>query len=270
MWADARPLLTTVAVWVVLSLVVGAGASWWQGPAEAQTGETSEESSPDTAGPARGETLWNRECASCHGRTGDGSDWAPSLHDKGPAGVQLTVETGRMPIDQLAPFGSAVTAPDELVEIGEPSYPPEQIADLVAYSRTILRGPDVGSVDVASADVSHGQELFQLNCAACHSWSGRGGALTSGEFATNLLESSPTQVVQAMRTGLGTMPVFSEDTFDHREAASIARYVAELPDPRQVGSFGLAYWGPVAEGAVAWLVGLLGIVLVVRWIGAGS
>lgn len=266
MWSDARPLAAVVAVWLATSVLVGIGASWVDRPASAQT----EDASNDGDRLARGELLWNRDCASCHGATGDGTTWAPSLHDKGPAGVVFTVETGRMPVEQLAPFGQAVIDADELVEIGEPSYRPEQIEALAAYTRTFLGGPDVENVELAGADVSRGQQLYQLNCAACHGWSGRGGALTSGEFATNLLESSPSQVVQAMRTGVGTMPVFSDDIVDHEEAEAIARYVTELPELRPGGGYGLAFWGPFAEGAVAWLVGLVGIVLAVRWIGAGS
>lgn len=269
MWTQARPLAAVVTVWLVTSLAVGGVMSWWDRPASAQ----SEAPASGDGSRLDGETLWNRDCASCHGVTGDGTKWAPSLHDKGPAGVALTVETGRMPIERLAPFGQGRIDPevmDEMTAADEPSYSPRQIDALVEYTRGFLGGPDVRQVDIADVDLSRGKEQFQLNCAACHGWSGRGGALTSGDVAPSLTDSTPSQVVQAMRVGLGIMPVFNEAAINDQEAAAIAGYVQVLQSPRTGGLTGLGYRGPVPEGAVAWFVGLLAIVLAVRWIGAAS
>lgn len=265
MRAQVRPLVVLLATSVVAALVVW-GA--WSGlPAAAETGKPSS----DEAQQVDGETLWRRDCASCHGPGGDGTDWGPSLHEKGPAGVALNVETGRMPIARLEPLSERDYAPGELLErTGEASYSPEQIDELVEHTRGFLDGPDVEDVETAEADLSRGAELFQLHCAACHSWSGRGGALTSGRTATTLVESTPSQVVQAMRTGVGTMPVFDEEALDDDEANAVAAYVQELRAPQSGGGVGLAFRGPFAEGAVAWLVGVVAIVLVVRWIGAST
>lgn len=264
MRAHARPLTVLLMVWGLATLAVAGVGSWAQRPAEADV----EQPSPGEAPRVDGEALWNRDCASCHGPEGDGTRWGPSLHDKGPAGVALSVETGRMPIERLEPFAEGDHVPGELMErTGEPSYDPDEIDELVAHTRGFLDGPDVGEVDVEGAELSRGAELFQSHCAACHSWSGRGGALTSGDTATTLVDATPSQVVQSMRTGVGTMPVFGRETMDDEDAGAIAAYVQQLRDPAQGGA-GLAFRGPFAEGAVAWLVGVVAIVLAVRWIGS--
>lgn len=255
--------LFAALVWSVHAVVVAPSAA--QAP---QRGE--ERADPE----ARGEVLWRRDCASCHGPGGDGTAWGPSLHDKGAAGVHLTVTTGRMPIEDLAPLQDRpagegpAQVPRRHRDAGE--YLPGQVHALVEHARTILDGPDVPVVDVAAADVSTGGELFQSNCASCHAWSGRGGVLTNGQEATSLEQSSPTQVVEAMRTGLGTMPGFSEDAISDEEAADIAAYVEYLHHPRNEGGNPLNYLGPAAEGAVAGAIGIVGLLLVVRWIGGRS
>ena len=50
-------------------------------------------------------------------------------------------------------------------------------------------------------------------------------------------------------------------------APAIARYVQTLRSPEDRGGNGLGHLGPIPEGLVAWLVGLLAILVVVRWIG---
>lgn len=252
-------------VWLVLGLLGSSPLASAQAP---QRGE-------DRADPARmGEALWRRDCASCHGPDGTGTAWGPDLQGKGAAAVHLAVTTGRMPIEDLSylrdapPGEDARQVPRGSREARE--YLPGQVTALVAYARGILDGPDVPVVDVAGADVSTGSELFQLNCATCHSWSGRGGTLANGREATSLEDTTPTQVVEAMRTGLGTMPEFATGAVSDEEAADIAAYVSYLRHPRNAGGHPLNYLGPAAEGLVAGAVGLLGLLLLVRWIGSRS
>ena len=227
------------------------------------------------ADPSRmGERLWRRDCASCHGPEGDGTRWGPDLQGKGPASVHLAVTTGRMPLEDLSGLRDRPPGEDDRQvprgATGDADYLPGQVAALVEHAREIIDGPDVPAVDVAGADVSRGQASFQLNCASCHAWSARGGALTNGHRASSLEDSTPTQVVEAMRTGLGTMPQFPASTIPDEEAADIAAYVDYLHHPRHDGGHPLAYLGPAAEGLAAGVFGILGLLLVVRWIGQRS
>lgn len=270
-WPGRRALQVAL-LWAVFGVLVTVAHSLLDAPAaDAQA----EQRGAEHENPARaGESLWRRDCASCHGPGGDGTPWGPQLHDKGPAGVHLTVSTGRMPLEDLSPLQSPPPGEDDRQVPrgghGDVEYLPGQVRALVAYAREILGGPDVPVVDVAGADVSRGAELFQSACASCHAWSGRGGALANGHVATSLERSSPEQVVAAMRTGLGTMPAYAESVVSDEEAADIAAYTQYLQHPRAEGGHPLAFVGPAAEGLVAGVVGLLGLLLFVRWIGTRS
>lgn len=269
---DSRRTLQALMLWVAFGAVAwavhGLAASPGAGAQAPERGEVRES-------PARmGEVIWRRDCASCHGPEGNGTRWGPTLQGKGAAGVHLAVTTGRMPIEDLSYLQDRPPGEDDLqIPRGhrdENEYLPGQVTALVEYARDIIQGPDVPVVDVAGADISAGSDLFELNCASCHAWSARGGALTSGQEATSLEHSTPRQVVEAMRTGLGTMPEFSEAVLSDEEAADIAAYVEYLHHPRNPGGFPLNYLGPAAEGLAAGAVGLLGLLLFVRWIGTRS
>jgi ubiquinol-cytochrome c reductase cytochrome c subunit len=82
-----------------------------------------------------------------------------------------------------------------------------------------------------------------------------------------LLESSAVQVVEAIRVGPGTMPLFDSGTLDDRDVAAVADYVAELQASHQQGGLSLGRIGPIAEGAVGWAVGLGALLIVCRLIG---
>ena len=270
--AGTRRTLQALLAWSVFGLLVwgglatiGASTATAQAPERGPTRE-------DVA--RRGELIWRRDCASCHAPDGTGTRWGPSLQGKGAAGVHLMVTTGRMPIEDLSRLRDRPIGEDDLQvprdHYDEDEYLPGQVRALVEHARGILEGPDVPVVDVAAADVSTGAELFAINCASCHAWSSRGGVLATGHEAPSLNESTPVQVVEAMRTGLGTMPEFPRSVFSDEEAADIAAYVAYMDHPRNAGGHPLNYLGPAAEGLAAGVIGVLGVLLAVRWIGKRS
>ena len=59
-------------------------------------------------------------------------------------------------------------------------------------------------------DLGRGGDLFRLNCASCHNFTGKGGALSSGKFAPELEPANEQQILHAMRTGPQNMPKFSD------------------------------------------------------------
>lgn len=261
--SNSRGRLAALACWGVFAAMVLFAWTVVQGPVRAQTGEDATTNA--------GTFLWDRDCASCHGTAAEGTAWGPSLQGKGPAGVSLAVTTGRMPLPAaVVKDRTSIAFGDLQVDRGPVAYSPQEIDALVSHARTFIEGPDVPHVDIADADLTRGAAIFQLNCASCHTWSGRGGALTSGRVAVSLTHATPTQVVESMRSGLGTMPVFTEATLDDDEATDVAAYVAYLQDPVTPLGSPLGFIGPVAEGFVAWLIGIAGLLLVVRWIGLGG
>ena len=158
-----------------------------------------------------------------------------------------------------------MAAPNMEATRGPVRYSDTEIRALVAYAGAFGDGPAIPVVDPAAGDLARGGELFRLNCAACHVASGAGAAIGGGRDAPPLMESSPTEVGQAIIVGPGAMPVFG--SFTAADIDSVAAYVLELQaqDAAGIEDFGGA--GPVAEGLAAWLLGLLPLVALTRWIG---
>jgi ubiquinol-cytochrome c reductase cytochrome c subunit len=123
-------------------------------------------------------------------------------------------------------------------------------------------------VEPSTGDLRLGQRLYEINCEACHSAGGAGAALTAGFVAPALRVATPTEVAEAIRVGPGRMPVFGPKTLTDQELAAIVRYVVSYVEhPTDRGGAGLWHLGPFAEGLSAWAIGLLGLVLVIRWMG---
>jgi ubiquinol-cytochrome c reductase cytochrome c subunit len=148
-----------------------------------------------------------------------------------------------------------------------PVYSPADIDALVAYVASLGNGPALPHVDAASGDLAVGGELFRANCAACHSASGAGGALSYGEYAPSLRSATSSQVGAALRSGPGQMPAFGSDTLDDGQVNDIARYVQYLHDPSDRGGLPIGRIGPVPEGFVAWTLGMGALLAAVAWIG---
>lgn len=198
------------------------------------------------------------DCATCHGARGEGTPDGPEIATAAPALVDYELTTGRMPIAQ----------PDDAVRRRPARYDPDEIAALVDYIDGLApgRGTPVPDVDLDEADVARGGELYRLNCAACHSWSGTGGALLRRE-APSLRPATPVQVVEAIRTGPGGMPSFGYPSFTDAEVVDIAAYVEELKHPEDRGGEGLWHLGPLVEGGVAWVLGIGSLLLFISWVG---
>jgi ubiquinol-cytochrome c reductase cytochrome c subunit len=204
-----------------------------------------------------GEELYLTGCVSCHGEGGNGVDGrGPPLIGVGAASADFYLGTGRMPASDS----------DAQPVRKQPAYTSEEIDALVAYVASLGGGPPIPNVDLENADVAAGGVLYRANCASCHNAAGIGGALSYGDSAPALDESTPVQVVQAMRIGPGQMPVFGEDVMDEQAANDIAAYVEHLRHPDDRGGLSLGRVGPITEGFIALLVGLGGLCAVGAWI----
>jgi len=210
-------------------------------------------------GMAQARTIYLGQCAVCHGAGGAGTARGPSILASGAAGVDFYLTTGRMPID----------SPKQAIERHPPRYDAATIGALTRYISQLpgFHGPDIPNVGTAHADVAQGGVLYRLNCAACHAWSGRGGALLHRE-APPLDKSTATQIVEAMEVGPGLMPNFGPAAIDAAGQADVAAYtqqIARHPDDR--GGFPLWHLGPLPEGAMALFAGLVLLVGLARAIG---
>ncbi len=204
-----------------------------------------------------GAELYSTQCASCHGVDHDGvEDRGPSLLVEGEASTDFVLRTGRMPL----------ASPTMQAQRGPVRYSDEQISALVAYVGSFGDGPDIPDVDTTRGDVAVGGELYRLNCAACHVASLAGAPIGGGRQAPSLASSTPTQVGQAIVVGPGAMPVFG--SFEQADIDSVAAYVEALNDQNTTGTSSFGGAGPVAEGLAAWLLALVPLVALTRWIGS--
>ncbi len=214
-----------------------------------------------------GEQLYETSCISCHGVNLQGvADRGPSLIGVGEAAVYFQVSTGRMP----AMRGEA-QAPQKPAQFDE-----AQTDALGAYVQANGGGPVVprdGDGSVASQsligdNVARGGDLFRLNCASCHNFTGKGGALSSGKYAPDLGTATESEIYTAMLTGPQNMPKFSDRQLTPEEKRDIVAYVREASATPTPGGLGLGGFGPTSEGMVAWIVGMVAVIAAALWIGA--
>ena len=220
-----------------------------------------------------GKQLYLRDCAWCHGDRGEGTERGPNVvtDTNGPAMNDFMLSTGRMPIEH--PRAKAVRR--------TPVYSQEQIDAIVDYMRAFeAPGPEIPTLEL-EGELAEGLMLYQENCAACHSTTAIGGALTPGRepnaegvlanrtslVAPSLHGSTAVQIAEATRVGPGTMPVFSEQTIPDDELSAITRYVLYLQDPADPGGAPAGRVGPVIEGGIGWILGVGVLVIFIRWIG---
>jgi ubiquinol-cytochrome c reductase cytochrome c subunit len=204
------------------------------------------------------------DCAICHGADARGTNRGPTLVGVGRASLDYYLTTGRMPITDPNRF---LGNPDQDITRHPPFYPPPTITALEDYIEG-LTGPGGSPIPDMNplANRAAGGELFRLQCAACHAWAGDGGALLHRE-APELHDATSTQIGEAVRVGPGLMPAFGHAAIDNRQLDQLAAYVRYLADPQDRGGDPLWHLGPFAEGFIAWVVGMVFLILTIRWIG---
>ncbi|WP_030616588.1 cytochrome bc1 complex diheme cytochrome c subunit [Streptomyces sclerotialus] len=210
-----------------------------------------------------GKKLFAVGCASCHGTGGQGTSDGPSLVGVGAAAVDFQVGTGRMPAQQ----------PGAQVPRKKNIYSQAEIDQLAAYVASLGAGPSVPSKSDYSkdgADIGKGGELFRTNCAQCHNFTGKGGALTNGKFAPSLDGVDPKHIYEAMETGPQNMPSFGDGSLSKANKKDIVAYLGEVNGDKTAspGGMDLGGLGPVSEGLFGYIFGLGALVAVAIWVAA--
>lgn len=213
---------------------------------------------------APGQALFAANCSSCHGGEANGkAGVGPNLQGLGAGTVDFWVSTGRMPLANTSAQSARKT----------PRFNRFQTLEIAAWVQSLTpgQGTKVPIVKTSGADLQNGNTLFTLNCAACHTISGAGDVLVGGAYAPSLHLATPTQVVEAIRSGPGNMPRFSTGNITDAEARDITAYVTGvLQHPNNAGGVGLGGVGPVGEGFVGLLLGVGILTLFCFWIGDRS
>ncbi|MEU6912199.1 cytochrome bc1 complex diheme cytochrome c subunit [Streptomyces olindensis] len=211
-----------------------------------------------------GKKLYSVGCASCHGTGGQGTSDGPSLVGVGAASVDFQVGTGRMP---------AATSQGPQVPKKKNIYTQAEIDQLAAYIASLGAGPSIPTKDQYSpegADIAKGGELFRTNCAQCHNFTGKGGALTHGKYAPSLEGVSEKHIYEAMQTGPQNMPSFPDTTLSEKNKKDIIAYLDAVNSEKteSPGGLELGGLGPVSEGLFGWVFGLGGLIAVAVWVAA--
>ena len=261
------------AVVVMMGLLVTGGAFSAVAslaPASAQAGAA------DQSTVSAGRKLFLVGCASCHGQNGegvlasDGSQYGPPLVGVGASSVDFQVGTGRMPLAQ----------PGAQAAQKKVTYSPEQISQLAAYVASLGPGPAIPRrsdyspssipANQRTTSVARGGQFFLTNCTACHNFAGSGGALPQGVAAPSLKETTPKHIYEALETGPGQMPVFSNGVLKPSEKRDIIAYLKSFDETPSYGGWTMGLLGPVSEGLFAWIVGIGGAVAFAIWIASHS
>ncbi len=212
---------------------------------------------------AEGKDLYDKTCITCHGANLQGvQDRGPSLLGTGAAAVYFQVATGRMPMARQ----------EAQAERKKPKFDHDQTLALAAYIGQ-YGGPDIPDIPQSkldNANLAEGGELFRLNCASCHNFTGQGGALSSGKFAPSLKEATPTDIYTAMLTGPQNMPIFGQNQLTDDEKVNIIAYVEALKATTDPGGASIGRTGPVPEGLVIWLAGIGFLLVCTVWIAGKS
>lgn len=245
--------------------LIGTGALYSFMVPEPQTAQAYHQ--PDAV--RQGEQVYNNTCITCHGANLEGVQGrGPSLIGVGEAAVYFQTETGRMPAvvqgaqEERKP---RVLSSDEIEKImafiqsrgGGSTMPRDKDGKLLADSQ--LRGDNP----------ARGGELFRLNCASCHNFTGRGGALSSGKFAPALDDATPEEIYAAMLSGPQNMPKFSDRQLSPQEKKDIVAYVQSVSNGKNnPGGDPIGGLGPQSEGLIAFVVGMAALLGLTLWIGA--
>ena len=211
----------------------------------------------------KGRQLYETSCITCHGQNLQGvQDHGPSLIGVGSAAVYFQVSTGRMP----------VTRQEAQAERKKPKFDEAETLQLAAYVQSVGGGPVIPTGDLRGNDsnLAEGGELFRLNCASCHNFAGRGGALSAGKYAPSLRDATDKVLWTAMLSGPQNMPVFGDNQLTAEQKQAITNYVLTVNEQKDPGGSSIGRLGPVPEGLVIWVVGIGAIMLMILWIGAKS
>lgn len=225
-----------------------------------------------------GKEIYDVACITCHGANLQGvADRGPSLIGTGEGAVYFQVNSGRMPM----------MSNDAQAERKKPRYTENQALALAAYVAANGGGPELvynpdGTLakeelrgknydgKIQEADVARGGELFRLNCASCHNFTGRGGALSSGKYAPFLDPANEQEIYQAMLTGPQNMPKFSDRQLSADEKKDIIAFIKSTKETPSPGGWSLGGLGPVSEGIAMWMIGISLVAAGAMWIGSRS
>lgn len=203
---------------------------------------------------ARGATLYQRNCAACHGQRGGGREGSgitagPSVDTVDVALVDLMLRTGRMPIPHL-PSG---VRQDQLTD--------DDRRAVVGWMQQRFGLP--GQIPtIGVGDPGRGLDVYVRHCVACHGATGAGGIAGGDTPVPELHGVDGIVLAEAVRTGPLAMPAFSEGVLDDEALADVFAYLGEVDQAPRTPA-GLREINPVAS-ALATIALITALVALLR------
>jgi ubiquinol-cytochrome c reductase cytochrome c subunit len=255
--SHARSRRSTIANYTAVLLILAMIGALYSAFAAPEV--KADESANQSMAVKEGRQLYLQGCSTCHGLNNEGGAGGPSLVGVGAASVIFQVESGRMPL-----ANGTSQAPRK-----EQKYTRTQTEQLAAYIQSTGGGPQLPAGDLEDGELVLGGDLFRTNCASCHNFAGRGGALTRNKYAPALTESDARVIYTAMQSGPENMPRFTDNQLTPAEKRAVVKFVRyATSEGKNPGGFALGSYGPVPEGLAVFLVGMGLLIIVTLWIGA--
>jgi cytochrome c oxidase cbb3-type subunit 3 len=166
-----------------------------------------------------GQRLFLNSCAQCHGSDAGGSKGFPNLTDHdwlyggSPENIKTTITNGRAGV--MPPF---------------PQLDSKQIVDVSNYVRSLSGLP------VDEAKKTRGQEVFKLNCIACHGADGKGNLALGAPNLTDktwLYGSSEVTIIETVTKGRMAMMPAQDKVLSPEKIQLLTAYVWGLSNNNQ-------------------------------------
>jgi len=162
-----------------------------------------------------GKALYEANCAMCHGKTGEVSDYGKSLKPF-PARNHRAIAglVSRDELRRIITYGIKGTA----MTPKKYSLDPLEIEEVIDYMKTFDYQPDL----------ANGKKRFKAVCSSCHGMDGRA---QTGVGAKNLVYTKLNlkQIVHTMRYGRpGTLMTSKRHQLSNTDIADVANYVYSL------------------------------------------
>ena len=221
--------------------------------------------------------VYLRDCSVCHGVDAQGTAYGPSLKGVGRAAVDFYISTGRMPLvanarpakspQGVPPPGQRVADPHAQVRRGLPrvlASAERRVGELHCVDRAGRSGRPAGR----GASESRRRRAGVPASSARRVTPGRASAVRSINGRRRVC--TPRRRPRSPRrceSGPGRCRCSGTRRFLPIRSSDLVGYVRYLDHPENRGGDPLWYLGPVAEGAVAIILGLGALLLCARWIG---
>lgn len=181
---------------------------------------------PEAAGLTHGESVFEHNCAGCHGSHGN---------DAGPGAAGLLRRPANLRMEHFSAAHLATVLWDGVYGSSMPAWRAWDKQDLIDVANFVrsIQAP-AQSVSLAPADLAAAQQVYQANCVSCHGASGRGdgpaaGALKPSPINFHVRQPSSRRAWTALTDGIpGTSMPAWKNRLTQEQLKLLVPYVQQM------------------------------------------